>query len=131
MKSIKDSIIELLETEGQPISLKDMLKQFNFEDYNFKSAVDMESSIMTDLMIDGKFINIDDKWDLKEKYTMKEIMKNKRLEMVGLIEDDLEPGEEDEVVEDKEISTDDDDGDVETIDDFLDGTDFIEAVDED
>lgn len=131
MKSIKDSIIQLLEEKGSPVALEELMSNFKHDEYNFKSAVDMEASIMTDLMIDGKFINIDDKWDLKEKYTMKEIMKNKRLEMVGLIEDDLEIDDDEEVVIDSEISTDDDEGDIESIDDFLDADFLNEDIDED
>lgn len=123
--SIIEFIINKINETGQAIELKDIVEEIGFENYNFESQAEMIATIYTDLMVDGRFVMVDEKWDLQEKYTMIEIRKHRSMQLGTTISDHLD--EDGEIIEEKEEttkvhSTDDDDNIInvdESLSDFL------------
>ncbi len=70
MKNIIDLTTELIQANG-PVSTKEIADQIENETLKSYSASELNTVIFNDLQIDGTFIFVNDKWDLKVKYTMK------------------------------------------------------------
>lgn len=123
--SIIEFIINKISETGQAVDLKDIVEEIGFENYNFESQAEMIATIYTDLMVDGRFVMVDGKWDLQEKYTMIEIRKHRSMQLGTTISDHLD--EDGEIIEEKDEttkvhSTDDDDNIInvdESLSDFL------------
>lgn len=124
--SIIEFIINKINETGEAVDLRNVVEEIGFENYNFTSKEEMIATIYTDLMVDGRFVMVEDKWDLQEKYTMLEIRKHRSMQLGTTISDYL--NEDGEVIEDEEEdntpvhSTDDDDNGVnvdESLSDFL------------
>lgn len=123
--SIIEYIINKINESGESIDLRDIVDQIGFEHYNFESKNEMVATIHTDLMVDGRFVMVEDKWDLQEKYTMIEIRKHRSMQLGGTISDYL--NEDGELIEDEDDvtpvhSTDDEDKHInvdESLSDFL------------
>ncbi len=126
--SIIEYIINKINESGEAVDLRAIVDEIGFENYNFDSKEEMIATIYTDLMVDGRFVMVEDKWDLQEKYTMIEIRKHRSMQLGTTISDYL--NEDGEVIEDDEEentpvhSTDDDDNVInvdESLSDFLSG----------
>ncbi len=126
--SIIEYIINKINESGEAVDLRAIVDEIGFENYNFESKEEMIATIYTDLMVDGRFVMVEDKWDLQEKYTMIEIRKHRSMQLGTTISDYL--NEDGEVIEDDEEentpvhSTDDDDNVInvdESLSDFLSG----------
>lgn len=126
--SIIEYIINKINESGEAADLRAIVDEIGFENYNFESKEEMIATIYTDLMVDGRFVMVEDKWDLQEKYTMIEIRKHRSMQLGTTISDYL--NEDGEVIEDDEEentpvhSTDDDDNVInvdESLSDFLSG----------
>lgn len=124
--SIIEYIINKINEGGEAIDLRDIVEEIGFENYNFESKEEMIATIYTDLMVDGRFVMVDNKWDLQEKYTMIEIRKHRSMQLGTTIADYLnEDGEfhEDDEEENTPVhSTDDEDHGInvdESLSDFL------------
>lgn len=123
--SIIEYIINKINETGESVDLKKIVDEIGFENYNFSSKEEMIATIYTDLMVDGRFVMVEDNWDLQEKYTMIEIRKHRSMQLGTTISDYL--NEDGEVIEDDDDntpvhSTDDDDNVVnvdESLSDFL------------
>lgn len=75
MKKIVDIALELISTsKDKSTSTKDIAKNIDNEKLLEEKPEQLESQILTDLMIDGRFLLVDNKWHLKEEYTMDEIL---------------------------------------------------------
>lgn len=131
---MKVSIIEFIinkikETEA-PVDLKEIVEEIGVENYTFESKTEMIATIYTDLMVDGRFVYIEGKWDLQEKYTMQEIGRYNSMQLGTTIADYL--NEDGELIEEEEAdvpvhSTDDEEKVInvdESLDDFLDVSDL-------
>ncbi len=126
--SIIEYIINKINESGEAINLSDIVDEIGFEGYTFESKEEMIATIYTDLMVDGRFVMVEDKWDLQEKYTMIEIRKHRSMQLGTTISDYL--NEDGELIEEEEEdntpvhSTDDDDNVIdvdESLSDFLSG----------
>lgn len=124
--SIIEYIINNITTSGEPADLRKIVDEIGFENYNFDSKEEMIATIYTDLMVDGRFVIVEDKWDLQEKYTMNEIRKHRSMQLGTTISDYL--NDDGELIEDEDDdnspvhSTDDDDNVInvdESLSDFL------------
>ncbi|WOO89065.1 DNA-directed RNA polymerase subunit delta [Mollicutes bacterium LVI A0078] len=124
--SIIEYIINKINESGEAVDLRAIVDEIGFENYNFESKEEMIATIYTDLMVDGRFVMVEDKWDLQEKYTMIEIRKHRSMQLGTTISDYL--NDDGEVIEDDEEentpvhSTDDDDNVInvdESLSDFL------------
>lgn len=73
MENIVDLAMRLIKQNGA-ISAKDIVEEITNPEILLMDKKKIEALIYNDLMIDGKFILVDGKWDLSEKYTMKEIL---------------------------------------------------------
>ncbi len=126
--SIIEYIINKINESGEAINLSDIVDEIGYEGYTFESKEEMIATIYTDLMVDGRFVMVEDKWDLQEKYTMIEIRKHRSMQLGTTISDYL--NEDGELIEEEEDdntpvhSTDDDDNGIdvdESLSDFLSG----------
>ncbi len=123
--SIIEYIINQINETGEAVDLRQIVEAIGYENYNFESKEEMIATIYTDLMVDGRFVMVEDKWDLQEKYTMIEIRKHRSMQLGTTISDYL--NEDGEVIEDDEevtpvLSTDDDEAVIvvdESLSDFL------------
>lgn len=124
--SIIEYIINKINESGEAVDLRNIVDEIGYEHYNFESREEMIATIYTDLMVDGRFVMVEDKWDLQEKYTMIEIRKHRSMQLGTTISDYL--NDDGEVIEEEEedntpvLSTDDDDNGVnvdESLSDFL------------
>ncbi len=123
--SIIEYIINQINETGEAVDLRKVVDAIGYENYNFESKEEMIATIYTDLMVDGRFVMVEDKWDLQEKYTMIEIRKHRSMQLGTTISDYL--NEDGEVIEDDEevtpvLSTDDDEAVIvvdESLSDFL------------
>ncbi len=98
MKNIVDTVIELVNEQGA-VTTAEIAKAINNEVLNSKPKTELEAMIYTDLLTDGRFLKVERKWDLKESYTMREVM---REQYRSLGEFDDYQLEEEEVVEEEE-----------------------------
>lgn len=123
--SIIEYIINQINEKGEAVDLRNIVDEIGYEHYNFESREEMIATIYTDLMVDGRFVMVEDKWDLQEKYTMIEIRKHRSMQLGTTISDYL--NEDGEVIEEEDDatpvhSTDDDDNVLivdESLSDFL------------
>lgn len=116
MKNIIDLTTELIQANG-PVSTKEIADQIENETLKSYSASELNTVIFNDLQIDGTFIFVNDKWDLKVKYTMKDVIREqyKNIGHASIIEeedDDLGLNFEDEP--ELIISSDEDEDEVNT-----------------
>ena len=76
MKNIVDLTLELInKAEGGETNTQ-IIKAIKNPDLNdLKEGKWLEAVIYNDLMTDGRFLQVGKRWDLKEKYTMKEILR--------------------------------------------------------
>lgn len=124
--SIIEYIINKINESDNAVDLLEVVNEIGYENYNFDSKEEMIATIYTDLMVDGRFVIVEDKWDLQEKYTMIEIRKHRSMQLGTTISDYLnEDGdliEEDDEDNTPVHSTDDDDHGInvdESLSDFL------------
>lgn len=101
--SIIEYIINQINEKGEAIDLRNIVDEIGYEHYNFESREEMIATIYTDLMVDGRFVMVEDKWDLQEKYTMIEIRKHRSMQLGTTISDYL--NEDGEVIEEEEDNT--------------------------
>ncbi len=101
--SIIEYIINKINESGEAVDLRNIVDEIGYEHYNFESRAEMIATIYTDLMVDGRFVMVEDKWDLQEKYTMIEIRKYRSMQLGTTISDYL--NEDGEVIEEEEENT--------------------------
>lgn len=124
--SIIEYIISRINETGKAIDLKEIIEEIGVENYNFENESEMLATIYTDLMVDGRFVMVDEQWDLQEKYTINEINQHRSMQLGTTISEYLDedgeliiPTEEEEEV--ITLSTDEEDdfiGD-DSLNDFL------------
>ncbi|WOO87312.1 DNA-directed RNA polymerase subunit delta [Mollicutes bacterium LVI A0039] len=123
--SIIEYIINQINETGEAVDLRNIVDEIGFESYNFESKEEMIATIYTDLMVDGRFVMVEDKWDLQDKYTMIEIRKHRSMQLGTTISDYL--NDDGELIEEEDDvapvhSTDDEDNVInvdESLSDFL------------
>ncbi len=74
MKNIIDLATELIKENG-PTDLNTIAKAIDNPTLSKKKIAELRAVVYNDLLIDGNFILVDDKWDLKINYTMKDVAK--------------------------------------------------------
>lgn len=119
--SYKEQIFNKIKESKKAIDLTKFVSKI--EDAEVKDKDLLMSRIFTDLMLDGRFVRVNNKWDLKENHTIEEINKHKSIELSGVMVEETEASIEDIISEEdvKVISTDDEDiEDQESLEDFLD-----------
>ncbi len=104
MKNIVDTVIELVNEKGG-VTTAEIAAAITNDILASKPKTELEAMIYTDLLTDGRFLKVERKWDLKENYTMREVMREQYREL-GEFEDYQEE-EEEEVIEEEAISVDD------------------------
>ncbi len=104
--SIIEYIINKIHETNEAVDLHEIVDEIGFENYNFESKQQMLATIYTDLMVDGRFVMVENKWDLQEKYTMVEIRKHRSMQLGTTISDYL--NDDGEVIDDEELLTDSD-----------------------
>lgn len=109
MKNVVDITLKLIQEMG-PVSLGDIKAKLNPEIFDKISNID--AVVYNDLLTDGRLIYIDNRWDLKDTFTMKEIIKE-QYRAIGNYEDidtivepdDIEEEESDVLIlDDDEVS---------------------------
>ncbi len=123
--SIIEYIINKINETGEAVDLKAVVEEIGYENYQFTDSNDMLATIYTDLMVDGRFVMVEDKWDLQEKYTIADIRAFRSMQLGTTISDYL--NEDGEIIEEEEEvtpvhSTDDEDNVIsvdESLSDFL------------
>jgi DNA-directed RNA polymerase delta subunit len=76
MKNIVDLTLELINKAEGGVTNTQIIKAIKNPDLNdLKEGKRLEAVIYNDLMTDGRFLQVGKRWDLKEKYTMKEILR--------------------------------------------------------
>jgi DNA-directed RNA polymerase delta subunit len=76
MKNIVDLTLELIEKAEGGVTNTQIIKAIKNPDLiELKDGKRLEAVIYNDLMTDGRFLQVGKRWDLKEKYTMKEILR--------------------------------------------------------
>lgn len=102
MKNIVDEVRDLVNTKG-PVSMKEIVDSVESDVLSALPLKELEATIYTDLLVDGRFLAVDGKWDLKDNYTMKEVMRE-QYRSLGEFDDYKIPElEEEEIVEEEEI----------------------------
>ncbi len=96
--SIIEYIINKINETNDAINLEEIVDEIGYENYNFHSKEEMVAIIYTDLMVDGRFLMVDNKWDLQNKYTMNEIRKHRSMQLGTTISNYL--NEDGEVIDD-------------------------------
>lgn len=74
MKNIIEVAFELIEKNGKT-TIEEIIANVDNVVLNELDPRELEAVVYSDLLVNGKFISIDGGWDLKEKYTMKDITK--------------------------------------------------------
>ncbi len=100
MKNIVDTVIELVNEKGA-VTTAEIAAAISNEVLATKEKTELEAMIYTDLLTDGRFLKVERKWDLKENYTMREVMRE-QYRTLGEF-DDYQLEEEEEIVEEEEI----------------------------
>ncbi len=106
MKNIVDLVIELVKEKG-PVMTKEIVDNIDNEILLSKERKELEAIIYTDLLTDGRFLKVDRKWDLKENYTMREVMRE-QYRSLGEFDDyqiEEEHAEEEIIEEEIELKT--------------------------
>ena len=99
MKNIVELTLELIEKNDKGVTNAQIVKAIKNPDLlELKDGKKLETVIYNDLMIDGRFLLVSKKWDLKDKYTMKEIL---REQYRSLSETDLKKVIEEVVIEEE------------------------------
>ncbi len=91
MKNIIDLTMELINQNGA-VTTEDIIAKVDNEALLSLSKAELITTIYNDLQIDGRFINLDEKWDLKLNYTMKDIMKEqyRNIGVMNIVEEEEE-----------------------------------------
>ncbi len=98
MKNIVDKVIELVNEKGA-VTTAEIVSAIDNDILLEKPTKELEAMIYTDLLTDGRFLKVERKWDLKESYTMREVMRE-QYRTLGEF-DDYQDEEEEEVVEEE------------------------------
>ncbi len=101
MKNIVDTVIELVNEKGA-VTTAEIAAAISNDVLAAKPKTELEAMIYTDLLTDGRFLKVERKWDLKENYTMREVMRE-QYRTLGEFDDYQLEDEEDEIVEEEEI----------------------------
>ena len=123
MKNIVDETLELL-TKKKEVAVEEIITKLDNEKLNNLKPGRLEAIIATDLFVDGRFILIENKWHLKEEYSMKDIMKEQYRSLGDI--DVLETDDTNIALEEVEMEIELDDGDRLETDDAV----SIEKIDE-
>ncbi len=119
MKNIVDLVIELVNEKG-PVMTKEIAEHIDNDILLGKEQKELEAIIYTDLLTDGRFLKVDRKWDLKENYTMREVMREQYRSLGEFDDYQIEEEGQDEIVEEeielKTVLDDTDDEDVVSVD---------------
>ncbi len=102
MKNIVDLVIELVNEKG-PVMTKEIAEQIDNEILLAKEPKELEAIIYTDLLTDGRFLKVDRKWDLKENYTMREVMREQYRSLGEFDDYQIEEEQHEEEVVEEEI----------------------------
>lgn len=99
MKNIVDTVIELVQTTG-PVTTAEIAAAIQNEVLSEKPKTELEAMIYTDLLTDGRFLKVERKWDVKDNYTMREVMRE-QYRTLGEFEDYQLEEEEEEIIEEE------------------------------
>ncbi len=106
--SIKDLLIKEIKGNETGVVLEDIISKIDFQEYGFKSENQFLGTVLSDLMIDGRFFLIDGKWDLKAKYQSNIIRKHRSIKSLEKIEElPIDVIEEKEITNTQEVATSD------------------------
>lgn len=100
MKNIVDTVIELVNEKGA-VTTAEISAAIDNEVLVQKPKTELEAMIYTDLLTDGRFLKVERKWDLKDNYTMRDVMRE-QYRTLGEF-DDYQLEEEEEIIEEEEI----------------------------
>lgn len=100
MKNIVDTVIELVNEKGA-VTTAEISAAIDNEVLAQKPKTELEAMIYTDLLTDGRFLKVERKWDLKDNYTMRDVMRE-QYRTLGEF-DDYQLEEEEEIIEEEEI----------------------------
>ncbi|MBL0701623.1 MAG: DNA-directed RNA polymerase subunit delta [Spiroplasma sp.] len=96
MKNIVDLTIELLNKNKEGVSNAQIIAGIeNPQLISKKNTKRIEALIYNDLLTDGRFIELENTWDLKDKYTIKEVLKEQyrsfsNLDLAKIVDEDEE-----------------------------------------
>lgn len=98
MKSIVETVKQMIEEKNDFVSVDDVIKNLDADDVEPQK---LKALIYTDLITDGQFFVKDNQLNLKENFTMKEINK---IRSQGFI-DDVYYEEKEDIIQDEESDT--------------------------
>ncbi len=96
MKNIVDLTIELINKNKEGVSNAQIIAGIeNPQLVSKKNIKRIEALIYNDLLTDGRFIELENTWDLKDKYTSKEVLKEQyrsfsSLDFAKIVDEDEE-----------------------------------------
>lgn len=100
MKNIVDTTIELLSKKDDLVTIKEIIEALDNERLAGVADNKLEAYIHMDLMKDGRFLLVEDKWGLAVNYTQQEITRERYRQLGQQVIEEIE----DEVIE-EEIAT--------------------------
>lgn len=100
MKNIVDTTIELLSKKNDLVTIKEIIEALDNDKLKGVADNKLEAYIHMDLMKDGCFLLVEDKWGLAQNYTQQEITRERYRQLGNQVIEEIE----DEMIE-EEIAT--------------------------
>lgn len=97
MKNIVDTTIELLSKKDDLVTIKEIIEALDNEKLAGVADNKLEAYIHMDLMKDGRFLLVEDKWGLAQNYTQQEITRERYRQLGNQVIEEIE----DEVIEEE------------------------------
>jgi hypothetical protein len=97
MKNIVDTTIELLSKKDDLVTIKEIIEALDNEKLTGVADNKLEAYIHMDLMKDGRFLLVEDKWGLAQNYTQQEITRERYRQLGNQVIEEIE----DEVIEEE------------------------------
>jgi len=105
MKNIVDLTIEAINNKKGKVTTLEIVELIdNPSLLKIKGTKKLEAIVYNDLMSDGRFLQIEDSWDLKEKFTIKEILREQYRSLSNIDISNITEEEEEEFSEEIEMA---------------------------
>jgi len=105
MKNIVDLTIEAINKKNGKVTTLEIVELIdNPSLLKIKGTKKLEAIVYNDLMSDGRFLQVEDSWDLKEKFTIKEILREQYRSLSNIDISNMAEEEEEEFNEEIEMA---------------------------
>jgi len=112
MKNIVDLTMEAISKKKGKVTTMEIVDLIdNPSLMKIKGTKKLEAIVYNDLMSDGRFLQIEDAWDMKEKFTIKEILREQYRSLSNVELSNMVEEEEEEFNEEIEMAVSIDDND--------------------